>query len=111
MSKKGKKNQGGAQHNPTKEDKHENDATKADNKQEMTKIIEAINTMDLDSNITANLDKDFIDVKPFDEGKQILINAIDDLHFYIDLFRKGDLSKFPAPTAPPEEKPAAPAAK
>jgi hypothetical protein len=44
--------------------------------------------------------KDFIDVKPFDEGKLILLNAIDDLHSYLELFKKGDLNKFPAPTAP-----------
>lgn len=55
--------------------------------------------------------KDFIDVKPFDEGKQILLNAIDDLHFYIDLFRKGDLGKFPPPTPSPAEELAAAKAK
>lgn len=37
-------------------------------------------------------------MKPFDEGKQILLNAIEDLNFYITMFQKGDLSKFPAPT-------------
>jgi hypothetical protein len=50
MSKKGKKNQGGQDkhHNLNKEEKQETAESKADNKQEMTKIIEAINTMDLD---------------------------------------------------------------
>jgi hypothetical protein len=43
------------------------------------------------------LDPDFIDIKSFDEGKQILVNAIDDLSSYIALFKKGDYSKFPAP--------------
>lgn len=43
-------------------------------------------------------DPDFIDIKSFDEGKQILVNAIDDLSSYIALFKKGDYSKFPAPS-------------
>jgi hypothetical protein len=68
----------------------------------MTKILEAINNMDLDGKIIANVAKDYIDIKPFDEGKQILLNAIDDLHFYIELFKKGDLNKFPQPTAATE---------
>lgn len=65
----------------------------------MARILDAIKNMNLDGEpCWLIVEENFIDVKPFNEGKQILMNAIDDLYFYLDMFKKGDLSKFPVPT-------------
>lgn len=46
--------------------------------------------MDLDST-------DFIDTKAFDQSKNILVNALDDLELYIKYFNNGEYEKFPKP--------------
>ena len=56
--------------------------------EEMQKIMNAISSMDLDK-------KEFIDTASFDQSKNILENALDDLHHYIALFEKGEYEKFP----------------
>ena len=60
----------------------------ASKNEEMTKIMNALQNMDLDN-------EDFIDIKSFDQSKAILENAIEDLQHYLKLFEKGEYEKFP----------------